>query len=332
MSSLKTISIQRHLASACVAVVAVGALGAAALQHHSSLQGLREVHMIAYTPDARSQILSVSHILLVRVSSAHAGEWSRRVGFGMERRVELTLQLDEVLKGRVNEPINSQVRITVNQADTGIPRDAKMPGLWSGMSIEPESRFVAFSRAPEEHSSAALLEEPKCLWLMPAASALFDVHLATETSNLGSVESVLERFAASASKTGFLYPDYLMELRGREIVSHPTAFGLLAETLESPKLEGPARVTLLQAIDEQINLQTEPPQQTIDRFIVALFRLLKLAQADSLHQNIIDSYLPAFVPKSSAESVFERYPGERQQARELVSRYPGSEGLLKWLN
>jgi hypothetical protein len=291
-----------------------------------------ESNMIAYLPNARSEILSATHILLVRISQAQADEWSPREGFGIKRKVQLTLELQEVLKGEVAEPRAANFRIVVTQAATGTPFGAKMPGVWSGKSIEPGNQYVAFGQASEEHSAAALLNDPKCRSLIPSASALFDVRLARETPAEESIDGVLTHFRASAAQVGFLYPDYLLELRGREITSSPSAFGVLAGVLEDSALSGPARTALIENVYNQMNLQTQAPPQVKDRFILALFRLLRLPQFSAFHENIVTSYLPVFLTQSSPNSVFSNYPGEREQARQAVAAHPGSEVILRWLD
>jgi hypothetical protein len=287
--------------------------------------------MIGYIPDARSRILNSSHILLVRVLEAQSGEWSQRAGFGIERRVELTLALDDVLKGQLSQS-SEKIRLTVTQADSGTSRDARMPGVWSDLSIAAGSQYVAFGNAPQERSAAQLLTDPKCRLLIPAPAALFDVRLARETPAEENIDDVLAHFRSSAPQVGFLYPDYLLELRGREITSRPGAFGALASILEGPALGGPARTALLENVYNQMNLQAQAPPDVVDRFILALFRLLRLGQASAFHDNIVISYLPVFLPRSSPARVFGRYPGEREQARQSLAGHAGGEIVSRWFD
>src|SRR2546421_12684334 len=98
-------------------------------------------------PSSPSIVLRATHILLIRVEASTFGEWLPAPRGGVSRAVDLTLKLEEVLKGTTDEQPDDQVRIEVTQFATGTTRIMPMPGAWSNHKLDPGTRLVAFCNA-----------------------------------------------------------------------------------------------------------------------------------------------------------------------------------------
>jgi hypothetical protein len=293
--------------------------------------------MLPVVPNAQSPLLYATHIILIRVGGAASGAWSTRPAGGIQRSTTIDLTLEEVLKGKLDEPAGGRIRIEVMQYDTGTSRVVAMPGAWSDKPLDPGVGYVAFCRG-QERAAGVLLRDPHCDQLLPPETALFDVRLANQAAAGLPLRDVLERANQSATQLNYLFPEYLAEAHGRAIVADIAPFHATMQLLLAPDLTGPARSVLLRAIYAAYNSAPIRASGTSPAFILALFRLLALGRAAELHENIVTAYLPALIgidrarPTETADHVFLNDEAMRGEVREKLRTAHGAERLIRWLD
>ena len=298
--------------------------------------------MPSVVPDSPSIVLRSTHILLVRLQKADLGEWGPRPDAGgVQRTARLALKLEEVLKGTVKEQVGDVIRLDTTQYDTGTGRIAAVPGVWSDVSLDPGTELVAFSRC-DGTEAAHVLNDPSCERLCPPREALADVRLAlkAEAGN-PTLPELLAMAKPVAGALNDIFAEYLWVREGQAAPKEKTGFEPLMEFLESPGLGGLARAALLDAVNADLVVSSTASPWHTQRLAVAMFRLLALPQAASLHDEILQPRLPNLLglsgggTKRSADEVFHDFPADRARALQALKAYKGeakTADLLKWLH
>src|SRR5258708_4452924 len=120
----------------------------------------------------RSIVLRSTHILLVKVIAAKEGAWvPSKPGF-KSRTVDLSLEISETLRGKVDPLPGEPVRVTIPQSDyDGELMMQPVPGSWSRVPLEPGTELVVFaeSRVPRVDQ---VLAEPACTRVVPPEPVL----------------------------------------------------------------------------------------------------------------------------------------------------------------
>jgi hypothetical protein len=288
-------------------------------------------------PDSSSIVLRATHVLVIRIEVSQVGEQSPDPSGWLRREVSLTLRLEERLKGTTREDVGSSLSLQVTQWASTSPWATRLPGVWSGQSVEPGTLLVAFCRS-EGDRTAELLVEPACELLMPAEDALADARLAmrAETGRL-DVETLLAEAREVAASLGHLFVEYLWEVHGDAFLWNPKAFESLMQLLEHPDLALIARATLLSQVSSRFLAGTANHANRV-RLALAMFRLLEVDKAALLRDNILGTFLPNLLGLSSgaaqvkADEVFLDLPDERQRMETLVRELqPSAEALIQWL-
>ncbi|MCA1826877.1 MAG: hypothetical protein ABR567_01650 [Myxococcales bacterium] len=276
-----------------------------------------------------SLIVRATHVFLVQVLSAQPGPWAADVEPTEKRAVDLSLRIERMFKGETERAAGDTVKTTVEQWRGTISRTFKLPGPWSGASLEPGTRYVVF--AAGDGAAAELLRVPTLV--LPESQAVPDVELADEEdSETLPLAAVLEKAIGVADRLGFLFTDYLLERHGATVLSIPKQFEHVARLLESPKLTNVARNGLLHGLASAID-QGRAVAAVEDRFIRALFRLLALPEAGPFANNIVDVYLPGRIARRTARLVFRSAAQERVRAQQSMSKHAGShaDAIREWL-
>jgi hypothetical protein len=289
-------------------------------------------------PSSRSLFLRATRILVVRVESSAPGPWAPRKPTGEERVVALSLKLEEIPRGQVTQRPGETLHLDARQVRMGFAW-GPMPGVWSNASIDPGAHLVAFGRSDQD-DAAASLGDPGAIQILPAEEVLADVHLAAqaESSHL-DLAGLLAQAKAVAPSLGFLFADYLWARDGAEAMADLGKLDAVAALLEDPRLGDGARTTLVMTLSTAVAAPEPPALKHVDRFALALFRLLAMPQTAALHDNLVGTYLPdtlglAHPQHRSATEVFHDHPGERARAVAAVRAYRGAEPvapLLAWL-
>ncbi len=291
--------------------------------------------MLPVIPSSRSLILRASHILSVLVEAVEAKPWTPRAEGGEERRLGLSLRLERVFKGQVDQHPGDVVRVEAMQRRLGFAW-GRMPGVWSNVKVETGGRLVAFAVA-NSHDAAVLLSDPAALELLPADATLADLNLAARTAPQ-SLADALTAAHGQAPMLGHLFADYLWASHRAGAMKDFATFEAILTAMEWPELSTVARSTLLMSIPD--DLLAVEPQATrhIDRLAASMVRILLLPQAKPLHDNILGTFLPNLVDAQEPTSrpparVFSAYPAELEALRKLAATHAHdaqAAALLAW--
>ena len=108
-------------------------------------------------PASRSIVLRSSHILLVKVVAARPAAWAPfRPGL-KSRKVELSVQVEEALRGLIDPAADRPVDVTVEQtAYDGELMMQPLQGSWSPVPIDPGTELVTFSESASGRAELVL--------------------------------------------------------------------------------------------------------------------------------------------------------------------------------
>lgn len=296
--------------------------------------------MIPVIHDSSSIVLRATHILLIRVEAAQLGEWSPSSVGGLRRTVDLTLTLEEVLKGTTDEQPGDSIQLEVAQYSTGTTRITAVPGAWSNHDLTPGVQLIAFCNAAS-NQAAEMLNDPFCDLLLPTNEGLTDVRLVVQAeSQQLALLDVLREARTNAASLGYVFCEYLWARYETAITGNPANFEGLMQFIEQPKLSYVARATLLSDVYSYFLATPSASAAHIYRLAITMFRLLSIPEAEGLHDNLISVFLPNLLgltpgaEKRTPGEVFSAYPAERQSAEQaLLKHHFGASPveLLRWL-
>ncbi|APR87763.1 hypothetical protein A7982_13112 [Minicystis rosea] len=289
-------------------------------------------------PRSRSLILRATRILVATITSTKPGPWSPLPPNAEERRVTISLKLDEVVKGPVTQHPGDVVDVDVRQEKTDVPW-GPLPGVWSNHPIDPSTRVIAFGKI-DSKDAAVTFGDNGCEALLAPEEALADVHIAAkaEAGHL-DLAHLLALARPAAGTLGAPFADYLWARHEAEALSSPAAFDSIASFMEEPALGHVPRTTLVMNVSTAIDMAEPPVPKQANRFAVTLFRLVALPEAARLHDNLVSTYLPNLLGLGSAdarrpEDVFHDLPADRAKARTALQQYRGPQStaaLLSWI-
>lgn len=306
--------------------------------------------MVTDTDSSRSPALRASHILHIAIDAVTPGGWTPRPEGGVTRQVTLKVTVKEVLKGSAAPPAGGRVTTEVSQLATGTGRIAGMGGAWSHIALEPGSEWVVYCESDDDRV-AEMLKDPACRLVLPADTALAGARLATQTAtarfaaagpgapDAGLATAVAQAAAIAPSLDG-VTAQHLWVAWGDAAMADPANLDLVLGLIERPDLSNEARATLLNEVYSRMIASPAIAPQLIEHLTRTLFRLLDLPQAASLHDPIVDIYLPNLLglggdgARRAAVDVFADRPAERGQAEAALRRRPDSTGsvaLQAWL-
>lgn len=291
-------------------------------------------------PESKSVILSANHILLLTVRSAIVGEWTSGESSVQERTVQAECSLDEVWKGDIPESMGKRIETNLHQWQPAGPRFFKVPGVWSGQSLEPGARFVVFCGAGAS-SLAEWLLEPVCQQVETAEVALPDLELAALAGHppLRLPELIARSFSRRAS-FDYLFAQYVSARLPELLYPRLDDFEPLTRLLEDPQLAQRARWILLTDLYSQFLLRDPAPITFVERLVASTFRILALPEGSTLRAPMIGTYIPNLVglkggaaPKPASQ-VFEGKTEDRRFATQVLatcSGVAGVERIAQWL-
>lgn len=310
-------------------------------------------------PESISEIVRASVILLIQLNNITFGEWiPEATGDLLVRSVTMQVVAQEVLKGNIRQQPEESFELRVQQRGTGSFRVMDYYGLWSHVVLIDGARYVAFCRGDTDDATD-LLNEPDCEQLLPADAALEDIRAALALER--QAEPNLMANTARAESRGDVFARYLLartfeptltqadtnaETRSRaadslELETNTSNLEALITLLENPNLTESARALYLTTIYEQLGLINPSPSSLELRLIRAMLRLLILPEAENLHSNIAQVYLPNLLglehdsPRYSLADIFAGEDDERQSLivslRQAVPIWMTPQ-LSQWLN
>lgn len=295
--------------------------------------------MIRVIPESPSIVLRATHILLIRVDAAETAEWVLVPSGWLQRSVNVTVTLMEVLKGAVQEHVGDQFPLQVTQFRINTVWLVPTPGVWSEQPLDPGTQLVAFCRTDGDQA-AEMIKDPACEKLIVASSALLDSELAIQAeSEHSTLPALLERAKPQAASLNYIFTEYLWAAYGKDALRNAEEFEALVQFWQEPDLNVVARSTLLSSIYSALITGTVAPTH-LNRFAIALFRLLDLPAAAPLHDNIVGTFLPNLlglhtnVAVKVAVDVLKEHPEDRAKVEKILQSYSGGSStaqLLEWL-
>lgn len=308
--------------------------------------------MAIVVPESESEILRSSTILLIRLEDVQPGPWIKEeVGVLLRRDVTMKVVIEEVLKGEVEQQVNQPFDFKVQQRGTGGFRVTDYYGLWSMVQLTDGIKYVAFCHGPSR-DARLLLNEENCEQLVSPEGALEDTRAAMVLEKADSFD-VLS--AAAGGKHGQVFARYVAarmkqpqtaaplpaqpEFALRTVASpSDEAFESLMTLLESPQTTDEARQAYLTSLYEEVTMKATTSDEQVSRLVRALFRLLTMLEAQSLHENIKQVYLPNLLGlknppvRYSAADVFQDQNDERLAALAFLKQARAvSSQLIQWL-
>jgi hypothetical protein len=284
-----------------------------------------------------SAILRATHILLIRIESARPTPWAEGQR-GPHRTVDLSLRLEEILKGRVREAQGSIVSTKVEQTGLAGTRIYALPGVWSGHPVDAGTRLVAFctgsgDRAPD------LLVEPLLESLLPADEALDDVRLAMRAERTTRLADILDLAKPAAAQLHYPFAEYLSAKAEGTLLMDREVFARLAQFVEDPSLSLIVRSTLVKNINAALLARDPVPTPFVSTWVATLFHVMGMPAASGIHDNILQVFLPNVVgisggaAKRKASDLFRDAPAERERAERILAAYrgPAAQAVSQWL-
>jgi hypothetical protein len=299
----------------------------------------QETVMKQVVSDSPSYLLRATHILVIRIKSVDAGEWTKDPTGGVSQSLKVEVTLETIAKGFTKESAGAVILTTIQQFGTGKSRIAAVPGAWSRQRIEPGKEFVTFA-VTDSYDAAEILRDPACQLAISSADSLTDVHLAMDTERKAlDVSGAVSIAKGSATQIGFLFAEYLWAMYSSEALADPHKFDAIADLLEQRGLSQSARGTLISRMTTGLTSPEPRPTSQLTRFAIALFHLLAMPEAGSFHENIVGTYLPTVLDlgnpsRRPADMFFGDWPGERSRAVQIMNTYHGNESaapILAWL-
>lgn len=306
-----------------------------------SVSQVQKLNKTTITPSSRSLVLRATHILLIRIVSSQVGPWITDQVGNPKRNAQLTIRLEEILKGTVQQSPGSEIRINIEQSRRAGTRYYVVSGVWSYQPIEPGSRLITFSSATGNRVSD-LLVEPSCIRILRADEYLRDVRLAMKAEAEQLPLPILLKLAEpSVTSLNYVFAEYVTSKFDTSLLKDVDQFGVLMRFLEDPALPIVARSTLLTNIVSRVIAADPAPMPYVQALTVTMFHLVALPDALPLRDNIFEVYLPGLlglssggVTKKKAVDVFRGIPEERQKAEGVLQKYRGeaaADALMRWL-
>lgn len=289
----------------------------------------------------KSIILRSTHILLVRVVAAKPSAWAPAPPGFESRRVELSLEIVEVLRGKLEPAPAGPVTLQVVQFDyAGLLMMQPLPGLWSRIPVEPGTELVAFARSTSARAER-ILEEPALTRAQTAMPVLPGLRVAVKTlADNRPLHRALELATSIAPQLDQLFAEFLWDRYGDEAVASQADFDLLADFTEKKGLQQLTRLALLDGGDDLVSRDGDETPGRVRRLALTMFRVLLMPEAADLRENLIRKSLPnllgiaSSLPAQPAAKVFAGRAEERA-AVEAFLRHHGTDAdatpLLAWL-
>jgi hypothetical protein len=287
-----------------------------------------------------SVILQATHMLLIQIESADSGSWAQETARTQARSVKLQISLREVLKGSVGDDTSTNIEIPVQQAAGLGSRIFAVPGVWSGKLLNAGTRHVVFCRSSSVNAND-ILQEAHTMAVMSSGECLSDVRrtLDAEREHV-TLPELIPRFAGDPDSLGPLFAEYMAARLDEVLFRDAEGFNELMSSLETPIVSSRFRGIILREIYSRALLADPAPPGFDDRLVVGTLRIIALPEAAPLHDDLLKTYLPNLLgleggaTKKRAESIFRRFPGEREQAERVLSAYatPAIAALvLDWI-
>jgi hypothetical protein len=289
--------------------------------------------------DSPSEVLRATHLLVIQIMDARVGDWTPEPDGLKKRLVALRVRLEHVWKGDTSQKPGEEIAIPVEQRGTGTYRVADDYGVWSKVELAPGLRLLAFCRS-SSNDLAELLQPPQCEQLGDAPVAA-DVRVALELEMRNLTPAQILAAAPPLLERGRGVLARYIWARVREaVLADEKLFELYARIIEHPPMSAEARDVLLTAVYEELGLAAAPARGALLRLACTMLALLSVPQAQSMHANLAQVYLPNLIglargrPEFTAAGVFGTDTNSWAMARAALASHPewDPDGeLSQWL-
>ena len=294
-------------------------------------------------PASRSIVLRSSHILLVKVTAAKPGAWVPSTPPGLQsRKVELSVQIAETLRGKLDPAPGGPVSVTVEQTDyAGELMMQPLRGSWSRVPIDPGTELVTFAESASQRAER-VLEEPACTLVLPAEEVLPGLRIAAQALAKDlPLSKTLDLAAPVTAKLDPIFAEFLWEHYADDAMASQRAFDSLADFSERKGLTPSTRQGLIDGGYRLVSLRADETPERGQRLALTMCRVLLMPQAADLHENLIGTYLPNLLgitsglPPQAASRVFEDHESERKAVEAFLRRH-GTDAdatpILDWIH
>jgi hypothetical protein len=290
---------------------------------------------------SQSLVLRSTHILRIKLLTVASGPWApSRPGF-KARTVDLTVEVAETLRGKLDSATAGPVHVSITQSDYASELMWQpLPGPWPGGDLAPGASLVVFAQSKDARVER-LLVEPACTQVGPAEPVLTGLRIAAqaEAGNLPLARTL----ALAARETARLDPtfaDFVWGKYGGPAMGSP-AFDLLAEFAERKGLDARTRQALLSGASDAVGFYGDSTPARAQRLALAMCRVLLMDEAADLRENLIGTFLPnllgitSALPRQPASAVFKGHDVERRALSDFLNRHgtgADAKPLQTWLN
>jgi hypothetical protein len=269
---------------------------------------------------SRSEVLNSSAIFVFRVIAVSFGAWQPEQGGLQNREVNLTLDIEDSLKGTLLQRKGEPFKLLVRQRGTGSYRVMDYYGLWSHVSLQPDVRFVAFCKG-QSNDATVLLTNDQDTRLLDPQNALPDTKAALELEARQAPSSEIIQAARNdfRQRRG-IFARYIWERTKELALQSPSVFEQVMEVVEDPATTDEARTSLLTCAYEDLSMSPAPSRKMQMLLIRAMFNLLSSPWAKSLQEELAERYLPNMLgleagpTRFAAGEIFGDRPAQRQRA------------------
>jgi len=332
-----------HSRGSIAAVLALGAVvGACSLRPEESIASSGE-DAVTQTSDVahESIVLRSTHILLVKVIAAEAGAWAPSAPGLKARTAELSVQISQTLRGTLDPAPDATVHVAVVQNDyAGELMMQPLPGAWSRVEVMPGTEWVVFATSAESRAER-LLAEPACTRVVPAEAVLPGLRIAVKAAaDRLPLTRVLVLAAPETAHLDPTFAQFLWDQYGSAAIASQSDFDSLVAFAERKGMETRTREAMLEGGYDLVTLHGDEKPERARRLALAMYRVLLMADAADLHDNLISTDLPNLLgitsglPAQTASMVFKGHESERDALRVFL-RSQGTDAdatpLLEWL-
>lgn len=310
------------------------AASGAAIGNHSKKQ----------TPQMKpkSIVLRSSHIVLVKVSAANATDWGPSKPGLKSRKVDLSLEIIQILRGKLDAAQGGKVRIRITQSSyAGMLRMQPLPGVWSQVELVSGAELVVFAQS-NASGVEDVFTEPGCIRVGPAKPMLPGLRIATKAmAESLHLNRVLGLAGPESPHLDSTFAEFLWGHYGVAAMDSQPDFDALAGFAERKDLDVATRNSLLGGGYDCVALHGDDNPHRAQRLALAMLRVLLLPDAADLHENLIGTDLPNLLgitselPRQAATDVFKGHESERDALAAFLHHHGTSadaKPLQAWLN
>jgi hypothetical protein len=240
-------------------------------------------------PASTSEILSATHIFTVAIVGRTEQAWTAGAGGISQRRVQLQLDLAEVLKGRLNAAAGSKFSLEVVQKGVSPFVQMDYMGLWSHADTDAGVRYLIVAKGSSQ-SPADLMQEGPIERLFPAALAA-DVRAAAAAEQTRDPLRLLQFAGGQSAKLDELFGRYVWaRLMPAFLKQYQSLLEPVLSLLKDTKANSGFRREIVEGLDDAVT-KLGSPLELIVPVARAYFGLLSRSETESLHDDLVDVHI-----------------------------------------